>query len=222
VNRRNPVTDTHAGVLVTAAVLVHLDAIRQLVPFVRLDGYYIVSDLAGVPDLFSRMGPALHATLPGRRSRSSGVSPAGDTPGAGRATRPRLTGLTRRARVMVAAWALLAAPLLLANLLLLVVSTPFVLTRTSQAVQDQLELAGRAIRGGEPVTAFAEVVSVLVVALPAAGMVFVLVLLGRGMVRAVVASRSRGRPRRVTGLSLAVVLGALVGALVASRTLWGI
>lgn len=32
---------------------------NQLLPFVRLDGYYILSDLVGIPDLFMRMKPIL-------------------------------------------------------------------------------------------------------------------------------------------------------------------
>src|SRR5437764_4958224 len=32
--------------------LQHLEILHQFLPFIRLDGYYIVSDLAGVPDMF--------------------------------------------------------------------------------------------------------------------------------------------------------------------------
>ena len=38
---------------------------HQLLPFVRLDGYYILSDLTGVPDLFARIKPTLLGVLPG-------------------------------------------------------------------------------------------------------------------------------------------------------------
>ncbi|WP_462202477.1 hypothetical protein, partial [Frankia sp. CcWB3] len=190
---------THAGVLVTAVVLVHLDAMRQLAPFVRLDGYYIVSDLAGVPDLFNRMGPTLRATLPrrrnrlprGRHARSAGrARPDGLTPPDNRS---QPDGLTRSARIVVTAWALLAAPLILVNLVVLMVSVPFVLTRTTRAMWDYLGLAGRATRDGKLVTAFAEVVSALLVSLPAVGMLFVLFLLARGVLRAVRAHREGGR-----------------------------
>ena len=45
-----------------------LEILYQMVPFVRSDGYWAVSDLAGVPDLFSRLGSAF------RRGQGSGLS----------------------------------------------------------------------------------------------------------------------------------------------------
>nr|WP_261567939.1 hypothetical protein [Frankia gtarii] len=173
---------SHAEVLVTAIVLTHLDAARQLAPFVRLDGYYIMGDLAGVPDLFSRMVPALRSALPGR---GGGTAPAGLTGGT------RLTGLTRRARLVVTAWALLAAPAIVVNLVMLLVSVPFVLPRTARAVWAQLEPAGSAIAGGQMLTGAADAAAAVVLALPAAGMLFVLFLLGRAVGRGLVAYRRR-------------------------------
>ena len=57
--------------------------LEQLLPFVRFDGYFILSDLVGVPDLFARVAPILKSALPaGRRD-------------------PRVTGLRRGARIVV-------------------------------------------------------------------------------------------------------------------------
>ena len=47
----------------------HFEIVHQLLPVIRLDGYYIVSDLTGVPDLFARIGPILRSLLPGRERR---------------------------------------------------------------------------------------------------------------------------------------------------------
>ncbi|KQC39849.1 hypothetical protein [Frankia sp. ACN1ag] len=203
---------SHAEVLVTAIVLAHLDAARQLAPFVRLDGYYIMGDLAGVPDLFSRMIPALRSARPARRRPpSSGepaggsATPAGGASGAGQAGGAgsagpgggaRLTGLTRRARLVVTAWALLAAPAILVNLVLLLVSVPFVVPRTARAVWAQLAPAGSALGDGQVLTAVADAAAAVVLALPAAGMLFVLFLLGRAVARGLAAHHHRGRDRR--------------------------
>jgi putative peptide zinc metalloprotease protein len=54
--------------LVVAIVLQHYQVLFQLVPVVRFDGHYIVSDLTGVPDVLSRVGPALRSLVPGTRS----------------------------------------------------------------------------------------------------------------------------------------------------------
>ena len=37
----------------------HFQAFQQFLPFLRLDGYYVVSDLIGVPNLFAYMRPVL-------------------------------------------------------------------------------------------------------------------------------------------------------------------
>jgi putative peptide zinc metalloprotease protein len=39
---------------------------QQCLPFLRLDAYYLVSDLTGVPDLFGHLRPALAGLVPGR------------------------------------------------------------------------------------------------------------------------------------------------------------
>ena len=58
------VTRWDALLLIIAAQL--LQMIRQLAPFVRFDGYHILADLTGVPDLFSHIKPTLAGLLPHR------------------------------------------------------------------------------------------------------------------------------------------------------------
>ncbi|HMM41072.1 MAG TPA: hypothetical protein PKA95_04140, partial [Thermomicrobiales bacterium] len=53
-----------AGVLLLAAVAVNLEVLRQSLPFLRLDGYWALTDLAGVPDFLSMVGPWLRSVLP--------------------------------------------------------------------------------------------------------------------------------------------------------------
>jgi putative peptide zinc metalloprotease protein len=51
--------------LLAAAALQHVQALQQLTPFVRLDGYYVLTDLAGVPDILGRVRPVLRSLVPG-------------------------------------------------------------------------------------------------------------------------------------------------------------
>lgn len=60
---------THYPPLILAVAATLLLMVEQLLPFVRFDGYWIVSDLAGVPDLFPRLGPALHRWPKGNHVR---------------------------------------------------------------------------------------------------------------------------------------------------------
>ncbi len=69
--------------------------LQQRRPFVRFDGYFILSDLVGVPDLFARAAPILKSVLArGRRD-------------------PRVAGLRRGARVAVTGWVICVIPLLI-------------------------------------------------------------------------------------------------------------
>jgi putative peptide zinc metalloprotease protein len=55
---------TSAEVLLLVIAITHLEMLEQLLPFVRFDGCFILSDLAGVPDLFARMVPCCAASCP--------------------------------------------------------------------------------------------------------------------------------------------------------------
>ena len=60
---------TRSPLLFLVMTAMILEILYQMVPFVRSDGYWAVSDLAGVPDL-SRLGSAF------RRGQESGLSPS--------------------------------------------------------------------------------------------------------------------------------------------------
>ena len=80
--------------------------VQQLIPVVRFDGYFILSDLAGVPDLFARVGPVLRSLRPGHLPD------------------PRVTELRPRARRFVTAWVVLVVPLLAAAVVWFVWAMP--------------------------------------------------------------------------------------------------
>src|SRR3954447_24213184 len=56
----------HEALLLVAAVM-HSIVLQQLMPLLRFDGYYVLSDLTGVPDILSRIKPIFRSLLPGRR-----------------------------------------------------------------------------------------------------------------------------------------------------------
>jgi len=93
------------SLVLVAVLLVQLEMLDQFMPWLRLDGYYVVSDVAGVPDLFSRLGPVLRSLLPGR-------------------SEPRAAELAPRARAIVTAWVMTAVPALLALLTVVALNAP--------------------------------------------------------------------------------------------------
>src|SRR5215210_1182217 len=71
-----------------------LEIVKNLSPVIRADGYHILSDATGVPDLYAHMGPTLKRLLPWKRHEPS--------------------ALKGWARVFVTAWVLIIVPILLA------------------------------------------------------------------------------------------------------------
>jgi putative peptide zinc metalloprotease protein len=112
---------TGSGLLLLAALLQHVVIVQQFLPFVRLDGYYIVSDLAGVPDLFGSIRPILSSLVPGR------------------APEPVLTGLRTRARWIVTVWVVVTVPLLLILVALFVRSAPHLVGAAWRTLVDQTD-----------------------------------------------------------------------------------
>jgi putative peptide zinc metalloprotease protein len=52
--------------LLAAVVVEHFLVLDQLMPWLRFDGYYVISDLTGVPDILNRVRPALQSLIPWR------------------------------------------------------------------------------------------------------------------------------------------------------------
>ena len=45
------------------AFLQHVILLQQLLPLLRFDGYYVLSDLTGVPDILSRIKPIFRSLI---------------------------------------------------------------------------------------------------------------------------------------------------------------
>lgn len=168
---------TSAEILLLVIAITHLEMLEQLLPFVRFDGYFILSDLVGVPDLFARVKPVLRSCL----SRLHGD--------------PRATGLRRSARIVITAWVLCVIPLLAFTMGYLVLHLPEIDRALWQSASHAAHLAGGAIGAGQYAAATADALGVGLVLMSIAGSLYVMV----GLVRRAVAFGRRwsaGRPRR--------------------------
>jgi len=169
-----------------------LQMARQLLPFVRFDGYHVLADLTGVPDLFQRIGPTLKALVPG-------LAPS-----------PAAGALKAWARAVITLWVLTVVPLLGTMLLLLVLTLPRVVGTALASAEQQREAFGIAVGNGDLVEAAARAVAMVVVALPVLATAYLLARVGR-QVGTSVWRRTRGRPVRRAGAGL--LAGALVAGL---------
>jgi len=170
-----------------------LQMLHQLLPLVRFDGYHVLADLTGVPDLFQRIGPTLRGLLPWHW----------------RDAEARL--LKPWARAVVSVWVLTVVPLLAFTLVVLVTTFPRIVG--SALTSSRLQWAGlaAALQDGDVLSVAARGVAALVVLLPPLAMA---IALSRVVRRVAVSTwtRTRGRPAR-RGLAL-LLAAALAAALV--------
>jgi putative peptide zinc metalloprotease protein len=152
--------------LLAALLTWQATTIWQFLPSIRLDGYYILSDLVGVPDLFDRMGPVLRSLVPGRPPH------------------PRVRELKPWVRVVITAWVVLVIPFLAYWIILFLVLAPHVLPGMWDALVFQAHVIGGSIRTGETAGAMVGVLRIFLLVLPWVGMAMVLTSLGRRPVRA--------------------------------------
>ncbi|WP_309082685.1 hypothetical protein [Microbacterium sp.] len=170
-----------------------LQMVRQLLPLVRFDGYHILADVTGVPDLFQQIKPTLLGLLPWRWGA------------------PENRGLKPWARAVVGIWVLVTVPLLLFSVVMMVLSVPRLLGTAWHSIQNQQAVLAHSLSDGDVLDAAVRVVAILVVAVCVLGIAFLLLRLIHQFAAGVY-RRTRGRPaQRATAL---VVTGAVLASLV--------
>ena len=142
----------------------------QFVPWVRLDGYHIVSDLIGVSDLFARIRPVITSLRPG-------------TP-----PHPRVRELKPWARAAVTAWVLSTITALTAAAVVIILNAPAYLTRAWRSLQLQLHQLERGIHLANALETLTGAVGTITLLLPVAAMTLTALLLCRRLQASLVLS----------------------------------
>jgi putative peptide zinc metalloprotease protein len=184
--------------LLVTAGLTQVELVEQLMPSLRLDGYFILTDLIGVPDLFQRIGPVLRSLVPGQ--------PAD----------PRLGVLKRPARVALTAWVLAMVPLLGGELLLIVLGIPKLAAGFARSLAANADAVTAHFGRGEVAAGLVSIISVVLLIFPVAGLGYLLVLTGRAAVRL---AASATRKHRMLRLPVAVTAALAAAALAYA---WGL
>ncbi len=180
---------TSAQILLLVIAITQLEMLQQLIPIVRFDGYFILSDVVGVPDMFARVAPIVKSILPGGRRD------------------PRVAGLRRGIRILVTAWVLVVIPLLITFLGYLLLHLPEVNRALWRSVSMQARLmATAAIRHDYPMAAV-DAIGAVLIAFSLAGTLYIATGLAR---RAVTLGLrwSAGRPARRLVAAVAGLAGA--------------
>ena len=158
---------------------------QQALPFLRLDGYYILSDLTGVPDIYLRIRPLLRSLVPG-----------GDDDG-------QVSALRSWVRVVVTTYVVAMAAFLLVAAVGIVINLPRVVATGYDSSALHFQAIGPDFSHGQAPKGALDVVETLFLILPAAGLVYTGIRIfrraGGGAVR-----WSAGSPVRQGGVTVAV------------------
>ncbi|MFP5351945.1 MAG: M50 family metallopeptidase [Actinomycetota bacterium] len=133
-------------------VIQHMLMLYQFMPFLRLDGYHVVSDLTGIPDLFGRIKPTLKSMVPGQE------------------TSPKVTELKPWARAVVTIWVLTVIPVLLYLFGMMILSAPRILATGYDSFFVQWNKLQEALDGGQTAQATVNGLRMGMLVLPITGM----------------------------------------------------
>jgi putative peptide zinc metalloprotease protein len=150
---------TDATWLLPGILLMHVQAAQQFLPSVRFDGYYILADLAGVPELFNYVSPVLKSLVPGRPAH------------------PRVQDLRPRSRRLIAVWVTVTVPMLLFYLVTFLLVLPRLLPVVWDVLLDYLSRMQAAMQAGDVTTVALSVFQLLLMLLPWVGAALVVAML---------------------------------------------
>jgi putative peptide zinc metalloprotease protein len=137
--------------LLLIVLLQNFAMLQQLLPFLRLDGYYVISDLTGVPDMFSRIKPTLRSLIPGR--------PLDE----------RVAELKPWVRRVVVAYVGVLVPLIAFVLVMMAIQAPRVFATAYDSLGVRWDEASAAFGASEPLTGVGAVLQMLGLVVPALG-----------------------------------------------------
>ncbi|MGH3307944.1 MAG: hypothetical protein ACRDOX_09670, partial [Nocardioides sp.] len=168
--------------------------VQQLLPLLRFDGYHLLADLAGVPDLYHRIKPTLLGLLPHRWSD------------------PENRALKPWARAVITVWVLITIPMMALMLLALITAVPRLLATAWAVVEEDAAGVMGAWGNGGLIDVIAHGLQVLGVVLP---------LLACAMILGRVGLRwFRGLARWSRGSALKRVAAAALSAVAITTLFW--
>ncbi|WP_372791014.1 hypothetical protein [Paraconexibacter sp.] len=180
--------------LLLLVVLQTFAIIQQSLPLLRLDGFYIISDLTGVPDMLTRIKPVLSRLIPGREPD------------------PRVTELKPWVRRVVTSYIFIVVPLIALLFVVMLVHAPRAFATGYDSFLLHTSRADRYFSAGDVGEGLLNVVQTLVLVLPLAGMVYSVSRVGRRVGEGAW-SWSAAAPARRGGLVLGTVAASALAAL---------
>jgi putative peptide zinc metalloprotease protein len=180
--------------LLLMVLLVNLEIVHQLLPFLRLDGYWTLADITGVPDFFTQMAAFARSVLPVKAWKGR-----------------KLPAMKTWAKVVFAVYMLITIPLLVFLVVLMVRSVPRVLATAWDSLGQQGQAFTAAQSSGNVLGLAGSSLQAVLLLIPTIGLCYTLFSLGRRLVTGLWRWGQPSLPRRgASVLGLAAAAG-LVG-----------
>ncbi len=189
---------THWEFLLFTVLLIDIEAVRQVLPFGRLDGYWILADLTGIPDPLSQLVPFVRGVV--------------DRPELAGTRLPTLRPWVRRFFIT---YVVLTLPAIAIFIIILLARLPTLLGLVWDALTVQVAQLATAAANSAAVTVILAVLQIGLIGLELAATAFILAKLGKQAIAALAELGQAGGRRRAAALLLGVVA---VGGL---TFLWG-
>jgi putative peptide zinc metalloprotease protein len=180
--------------LAAAVVLIHLEIVQQLLPSLRFDGYFILADLIGLPDLFRRIGPTLRSLIPGQ--------PAD----------PQLAKLKRSARVSLTMWVLIVVPMIVLQLGFVILNGPSLARTFASSLLAQLQALTTQFGHTDIAAGLLTVISTILLVLPMAGLAYIVLRTVQTTFRQVLAATRRRPVLRLPAVAVTLLIAAGLAA----------
>ncbi|HEX8220326.1 MAG TPA: hypothetical protein VF914_14110 [Chloroflexia bacterium] len=186
---------TGSAFLLMVVLFINFEIFHNLLPFVRLDGYWTLADITGIPDFFSMLAPYCRSHAPFK------WLPLPD----GR----KCPNLKPWARWVFTLYIIITVPLLAFLLIMMVMGVPRVLATFWDALWQQVGNIGKAWDAGDFLGVVAAGGQMLLLALPTFALLFTLFNLGKRLVTGVW-NWGKKSPRNGVIASLGSVAAALL------------
>jgi putative peptide zinc metalloprotease protein len=173
--------------LLVLILVQHMQILQQLLPFLRLDGYYILSDLTGVPDMFARIKPTLKSAMPGNDGEDA------------------VDELKPWVRRVTLAWIFFLIPVLLLVFGMLIFNSP----RMAATAWDSLGLQWDRIQDGGALNVLAGSVQSMALVLPLLGIAYTTVRIVQRMAQGAWGWSAGAPVRRTLVLATSVAIVGL-------------
>jgi putative peptide zinc metalloprotease protein len=141
---------THAEFLLIVMALIDLEIVYQMLPFVRMDGYWILADLTGIPDFFSQMGAFVRSLFGKREGEIADLKPW--------------------AKTVFILYTIIVVPLIALLVFFAIKTFPAVFATALDSASKLAGTAGEGLAKGDVIAVAAAVVQILILGLQVLGL----------------------------------------------------